>query len=552
MVTATRPRFTTHDVANQPPELAGRNLFATDPILRECVAREGGAEALDSLTELGDRAGSEENFERAERANRNIPVLRAFDRYGNRIDEVRFDPAYHELMALAIEAGTHSVAHDGSLARGGHVAHAARSYLLGQVELGTQCPVSMTYSAIPVLRKAGGLPAEYAHHALAKRYDPRLGPAAHKAGLTFGMAMTEKQGGSDVRANTTHAMPLATGGAGEAYALVGHKWFCSAPMSDAFLTLAQTDAGLGCFFVPRVLPDGTRNAIRLQRLKDKLGNRSNASSEIEYHDAWALLLGDEGRGVATIIEMVHHTRFDATTAGVSLMRMAFAQALHHCEHRSAFGKVLIDQPLMRNVLADLALELEASVALVFRIARAFDEGERDPAQRAFARLAVAAAKYWVNRRVAEYVDECMNCLGGAGYVEESILPRLFREAPLNGIWEGAYNVIALDVLRTLTREPLAVDVFFAELDLARGSDGHLDTAIDRLRDEVRTGVSESSARSITQRLTQTLQGTLLTRFAPSTVASAFCRSRLGNDAGTAYGALPATATVAEIFERMRA
>ncbi len=533
---APRANLATHDVTNQPPDFAGRNLYTTDPVLREAVRREGAAWADDLLAELGGEVGSEQVLEWGEQANRHPPELIAFDRYGRRIDEVRFHPAYHALMELGMRRRIHSIAWTAEQP-GGHVAHAAMLALFTEAEAGVMCPVSMTYAAVPALRRHPEIGARWLPKILEGTYDAPLRPIAEKSGVTLGMAMTEKQGGSDLRANTTRATPLDEAHPGEAgaFRLVGHKWFCSAPMSDAFLTLAQTPAGLSCFLVPRIAPDGTRNFVHLMRLKDKLGNRSNASAEIEYHDAYAQLIGDEGQGVPTIIDMVHHTRLDTMAGTLGIMRMALAQAVHHARHRSAFGKKLIDQPLMRGVLADLAVEYEAAACLTMRVARAF--GEEGEGARAFARLAVALGKYRLGRRAAAFVHECMECLGGAGYVEESPLPRLYREAPLNSIWEGSSNVIALDVLRTLRREKRALPAFQSETALARGGNADLDRAADALA-AVLAGpdVPEAWARWIADRLALVLQGALLVRHAPHPIADAFCASQLRGDAAPPDGA----------------
>ncbi|MGQ9368355.1 isovaleryl-CoA dehydrogenase [Azospirillum sp. ST 5-10] len=526
----------THAVTNQPPEYAPRDLWSGDPALAEAVRREGAAWAEPALAALGVEAGGERAMQLGELANRHPPVLTAFDRVGRRVDEVEFHPAYHELMGLAIGRGIHSVAWTADRP-GGHVAHAALGYLLTQAEAGVLCPVAMTYAAVPALRHQPEVAAEWLPRILSERYDPRAVPAPEKAGATVGMAMTEKQGGSDVRANATEARPLGAAGPGREYALRGHKWFCSAPMSDAFLTLARAPGGLSCFLVPRWRPDGTRNALRLQRLKDKLGNRSNASAEIEYDGALAVLVGEEGRGVPTIIDMVHHTRLDCGFAAAGLMRAALSRALHHAAHRAAFGRPLIAQPLMRAVLADLALESEAAVALVLRVARAFDaDGAHD---RAFARLAVAAAKYWVTKRCPPLVCEALECHGGNGYVEDGGMPRLYREAPLNAIWEGSGNVICLDVLRTLQKEPTALAALEAELAAARGLDGRLDAWVAATRALLDDPTFlEVRARRLVERLALALQAGLLLRHAPAAVAEAFCASRLGGDWGHAFGTLP--------------
>ena len=453
-------------------------------------------------------------------------------------------------MRLAMAHEIHSLAWTAT--QGGHVTHAAMEYLLGQAEQGICCPITMTYAAVPALRCQPDVAAEWEPRLLAPEYDPRFVPAETKTSATFGMAMTEKQGGSDVRANLTRATPLGRPGPSEAYRLRGHKWFCSAPMSDAFLTLAQTNKGLGCFLVPRWRADGTRNSFFIQRLKDKLGNRANASSEIEYHDTWARLVGEEGRGVATIIKMVHHTRLDAAMAPAALMRQALVQATHHAAHRHAFGKLLIDQPLMRNVLADLAIEWEAGLTLVMRVARGFDDGISDSRAAGFARIAVAVAKYWLNKRAPTHVAEALECLGGAGYVEESIMPRLYREAPLSGIWEGSSNVICLDVLRAIHREPDSLAAYLEELDSAKGGDRRLDVAIEALKSAFNDLTdSELRARHVTQMMALTLQGALLVRHAPSHVADAFCGSRLHRNWGHTFGTLPKGTDFLRLIDRAR-
>ena len=533
----------THTVTNQPPDFAPRDLWQTDPALREAVRREGAGWAEDALSALELEAGSERVMDLGDLANRNPPVLKTCDRYGHRIDEVEFHPAYHALMDMAFRHRIHSIAWT-SLnpnRRGGHVAHAAMGYLMTQAEAGVLCPVAMTYASVPALRRQPELAEEWLPRILSDRYDPRFLPPGEKTGVTVGMAMTEKQGGSDVRANSTVAKPLGAGGPGGDYALTGHKWFCSAPMSDAFLTLAQTDRGLSCFLVPRWRPDGTRNVFRLQRLKDKLGNRSNASAEIEYDGTLGLLIGEEGRGVSGIIEMVHHTRLDCGFAAAGLMRAALSRALHHAAHRCAFGRPLIEQPAMRPVLADLALESEAAITLVLRVARAFDEGESNPESRAFARLSVAIAKYWITKRCPAVVYEALECHGGNGYVEDGAMPRLYREAPLNAIWEGSGNVIALDVLRTLQREPAALAALETELGAARGMDGRLDLWVRDTRAMFADPATlELQARRLVERLALALQAGLLLRHAPPAVAEAFCASRLGGDWGNCFGTLPPT------------
>ncbi|MEQ5803091.1 acyl-CoA dehydrogenase family protein [Halomonas sp. H10-9-1] len=497
--------------------------------------------------------------------------MRLFDRHGRRLDEVTYHPAYHQLMTLAIEGGWHAVAWQEE-GNGGHQAHIAALYLLTQAEPGFCCPVTMTHAAMPVLRHSPGAEAHWGPGLLASHYDPRALPAAHKRGLTFGMAMTEKQGGSDVRSNSTRAAPLAATRAeplaaaradplaatqaeptGDGWRLTGHKWFCSAPMSDAFLTLAQTEAGLGCFLVPRFTPDGERNAIELQRLKEKCGNRANASAEIEYRNAWAVPIGPPDRGIATILEMVQQTRLDAASAPVGMMRQALGEAWRYAQGRHAFGRPLAEQPLMRAVIADLALEVEAGVALMLRAARAFDGAARgDEAERALARLLPTLAKYWHNRRGPGFMAEAMECLGGIGYVEESPLARLYREAPVNSIWEGSGNVICLDVLRVLARHPSALEALWQELAPARGQVRELDDALGDLERllEAPPEVLEPRARWLTQRLAQCLQGALLLRHAPNAVGEVFCRARLGAEASPAYGVLPSASPVAEVLTRI--
>ncbi len=541
---APSTRLITHEVFNQPPDFAGRNLFTSDPILRHWAVQEGGDWVDAPLTALGAAVGSEEVLAWGEEANRYPPELTVFDRYGRRIDEVRFHPSYHRLMDLAMEQRIHSIAWAENRP-GSHVAHSALMALFSEAEQGTMCPISMTYAAVPALQHQPDVAAAWVPKIVGGRYDAPLKPIAEKRGVTVGMAMTEKQGGSDVRANTTRAFRD-----GEAWRLVGHKWFCSAPMCDAFLTLAQTEKGLSCFLVPRFRPDGERNSLHVMRLKDKLGNKSNASSEIEYHDTHAVLLGEEGRGVSTIIEMVHHTRLDTISGTIGIMRMALAQAHHHVGNRRAFQKTLIDQPAMRAVVADLALEYEAAAALTMRVARAFSgTGDED---RAFARLAVAAAKYWLTKRNPNFVYECMECHGGAGYVEESPLPRLFRESPLNAIWEGSGNVIALDILRTLGREPLARDAFAAEVMAARGQNAVLDAAMEDVAADIRRVPAETDARRIAERMALVLQASLLVRGAPSAVADAFIATRLGDEGGRSFGVLPRAADVDAIVGRVSA
>lgn len=541
-----RTELATHDVINQPPVLENYNLFESDLVLRAACTREGAHWADQKLVKFGGLLGRDHVIELGFLANRHKPELEVFDRSGRRIDEVNFHPAYHDLMKIGIENGVSSIAWT-SEKPGGHVTHAAMEYMLMQVESGVCCPITMTYAAAPLLAKEPALAHDWRPKILAARYDPRSLPISEKSGVTIGMAMTEKQGGSDVRTNTTKARALGSGGE---YALTGHKYFCSAPMCDGFLTLAVAAGGLTCFFVPRWRPDGARNNFLIQRLKDKLGNWANASSEIEYADTWACKVGEEGRGVQTIIEMVHHTRLDTAVAPGGLMRQALIQAIHHAVHRTAFQRKLIDQPLMQNVLADLAVESEAATCLAFRMARAYDHAATDESAAAFARLGVAIAKYWINKRTPNFVYEAMECLGGGGYVETGVMPRLFRESPLNSIWEGSGNVICLDVLRAIVKDPGALDAVMAEIELAKGGDRRLDAAISGLKAELADPHNlEGRARLLTERLALALQGSLLVRHSIPDVADAFCATRLQADRGHCYGTLPAGADFRAIISR---
>ena len=462
-----RHKLDTHDVTNQAVPLLDYDLYREDPVLESCVRRYASARDDQAAGAFGQHLGQAHILEAGHLANAHPPELHVFDRYGHRIDEVTFHPAYHTMIGAGVTHGVHGVAWDGTTPHG-HVRHAALEFLLTQVEAGVCCPLTMTYAAIPSLRRQPELSEVWEPRILSRTYDPRMAPASDKGSAMIGMAMTEKQGGSDIRTNTTQAVAAGSGAPGTPYLLTGHKWFCSAPMCDAFLTLAHTSEGLSCFLVPRWLPDGTRNPFLIQRLKDKLGNKSNASSEIEYRDTWGWLVGEAGRGIRTILDMVHHTRLDCAVAGAGLMRAALVQALHHASHRRAFGKHLVEQPLMRNVLADLALEVEAATQLAMRVAHAYDRSEHDPSARAFARVAVAVAKYWNNKRCPVMVVEAMEVLGGAGYVETSGMPRIYREAPLNSIWEGSGNVMCRDVLRAMSREPDTIAALLEELRTTEG------------------------------------------------------------------------------------
>jgi putative acyl-CoA dehydrogenase len=546
-------------VPNQAPPLREYDAFAADEALVEAVSRHGARGSLDSLSALGRLAGSTKALTWADQANAHPPVLRAFDRYGDRIDEVEFHPSWHRLMDAAVSHGLAGAAWTGGPAA--HVTRAAGFMVWSGAEAGHGCPISMTYASIAALRSDPEVDPTWEPGLTSHIYDFGLRPAAEKAGLICGMAMTEQQGGSDVRANTTRAEPLAA--AGE-YLLTGHKWFCSAPMSDLFLVLAYAPGGLTCFVLPRVLPDGTRNAFLIQRLKDKLGNRSNASCEVVFDRTWARRLGPEGRGVPTIIEMVGMTRLDCVSGSAAIMRRAVAEATHHAAHRAAFGSALIDKPLMQNVLADLAIESEAATALAIRLAAAFDAHDdaadaaaADPAARALRRIGVAVGKYWVTKRAIAVAAEALECLGGNGYVEDSGMPRLLREAPVNSVWEGSGNVNALDVLRALAREPESAQALLAEASLAQGADDRFDAALREVGAalaEVRGADpdgAEFQARRTVERLAVVLQGSLLVRFAPSPVADAFCASRLAGDGGATFGTLPRGVDAKAIVERAR-
>lgn len=538
------PPLATHDVTNQPPPLAPYDASA-DAALLEGLRREGAGWAEDGVRLLGLRAGGVEAQEWGELANRHEPELRTHDRYGNRVDEVEFHPSWHHLMRTAVAEGLAGTpwAEDRS---GAHVARTAGGLVWGHTEAGHGCPTSMTYAAVPALRAQPDLAKVYEPLLTSREYEPGLRVPTEKRGLLAGMGMTEKQGGSDVRTNTTVATPTDEPGV---YTLRGHKWFTSAPMCDVFLVLAQAPGGLSCFLVPRVLPDGTRNTFRIQRLKDKLGNRSNASSEPEFDRTVAWLVGPEGRGVKTIIEMVNCTRLDCVMSSATLMRKTLVEAGHHARHRSAFGARLLDQPLMRNVLADLALESEAATTLTLRLAGAADRAVRgDEGERAFRRIATAVGKYWVTKRGPAFTAEALECLGGNGYVEDSGMPRHYREAPLLSIWEGSGNVNALDVLRALGRSPESAESFFGELALARGANAHLDATVTSLKREL-AGADELSARRVVERMALALQASLLVRHAPPAVADAFCATRLGGDWGHSFGTLPSGTDLGAILDR---
>ena len=534
----------THTVTNQVPPLHDHNPAAA-PVLIEALIREGGRWGIDEVTELGAVAGGQTAQRWGDLADRNRPVLHTHDRYGNRIDEIEYDPAYHELMRTAVAHGLHA-APWADERPGAHVVRAAKMSVWTP-EPGHVCPISMTYAVVPALRHNRELAALYEPLLTSREYDPVLAVPATKAGITAGMSMTEKQGGSDVRANATQAVPVADG----TYRLTGHKWFTSAAMCDVFLVLAQAPGGLSCFLLPRILPDGSRNRMLLQRLKNKLGNHANASSEVEYDGAVAWPVGEEGRGVRTIIEMVNLTRLDCTLGSATSMRQGLTRAIHHAQHRKAFGAYLIDQPLMRNVIADLAVEAEAATVLAMRMAGATDAATRgDERQTLLRRIGLAAAKYWVCKRATPHAAEAMECLGGNGYAEDSGMPRLYREAPLMGIWEGSGNVSALDTLRAMATRPECVEVLFDELGTTAGQDRRLDGHVERLRSALSDpATAEYRARTIAESISLALQGSLLVRYGHPAVAEAFLATRVAGDWGGAFGTLPAGLDLAPIIER---
>jgi putative acyl-CoA dehydrogenase len=534
----------THEVFNQVPNIVPFDV-SRNPALLEGLHREGAGWAEQEVRELGALAGGFAAQEWGRLANEYPPVLHTHDRYGNRIDEVEFHPHWHDLMNVAVSHGLHGSPWLDDRP-GAHTARAAKFYTWGVADAGHMCPISMTYAVVPALRHNKELAAKYEPLLGSRTYDFGLREPSTKAGLIAGMSMTEKQGGSDVRANTTTATPQPDG----SYRLVGHKWFTSAPMSDMFLTLAQAPGGLSCFLLPRVLPDDTRNPIRIQRLKDKLGNKSNASSEIEYENATGWLVGDEGAGVKTIIEMVNMTRLDCVIGSSTGMRIGAVYAAHHARHREVFGKKLIDQPAMRNVLADLVIESDAATTVMMRLAGATDRAGQDPAEAALRRIALAVTKYWVCKRAPSHAAEALECFGGNGYAEESGMPRLYREAPLMSIWEGSGNVAALDSLRAMVKEPQAVEAFFAEVELASGADSRLDAAVKQIKDSLTdTATIELRARRIVEGLALVLQASLLVRHGHPAVADAFCATRLGGDWGHAYGTLPPGLDLGAIIER---
>jgi len=535
---------------NQVPPLEPYNVYASDPVLHDAVVREGADSATDALHGFGERVGSAEVVEWGFQANQYSPTLETHDRNGERLDQVNYHPSYHSLLELSVTEGLHSSHYDTVPGDGDYVARNARMFLMSQVEVGHGCPLSMTGAVLPALRHQSELADQWAPLIKTRTYDPQLAPLAEKTGVLLGMGMTERQGGSDVRANSSVAVPVNGGGPGAEYRLTGAKWFVSAPMCDAFLMLAYAPGGLSCFLLPRVLPDGSRNPLHLMRLKDKLGNRSNGSSELEFVDAGAWLVGEEGRGVRTIIDMVSGTRLDCTTWSVALMRQAVAQAGWHVSHRAAFGATLIDKPLMQNVLADLEVEVEAATLLMVRLSGAYERAPIDEGEAALARLGAAVGKYWLSKRSTPVVREALECVGGNGYVEESILPRLYREAPLNSIWEGSGNVIALDVLRALARSPESSQAFIAELERGAGADRAVDEAIRDVRDALASVTGdEVEARRLVELLALTWQATLLVQHGDPAVAATFITSRLDGQWGREFGTLKASSHIAPIAHR---
>jgi putative acyl-CoA dehydrogenase len=539
----------THEVKNVSRELTDYNMYTQDKVLQEAVKREGGQGAENELIEFGKMAGSTEYLELGHLANKYPPEFDTHDRFGNRVDLVKYHPAYHQLMKVAIENGLHSSPWTDKRP-GTNVIRAAKSYLQGQVEAGHGCPITMTFAAVPSLRLQPDLAKLWEPKITARTYDPRNVPDSQKSAVTIGMGMTEKQGGSDVRANSTQAYPLEQAGPGMAYELVGHKFFLSAPMCDAFLVLAHSKGGLSCFLIPRWRPDGTKNPLQIIRLKKKMGNVSNASSEAEFRGTMGWLVGEEGRGVRTIIEMVSLTRFDCMVGSSAGQRMAASQALHHCGIRWAFGMVLNQQPLMQNVLADLALESEAAVTLTMRMARALDNRATDPHEDLLVRLATAVGKYWICKRTPNHAYEAMECIGGSGVMEDSMMPRLYREAPINSIWEGSGNVQCLDVLRAMSKTPAVVEAYFAEVAKAKGGHAALDRYVGNLmKDFGNLEDFEYRARDIVERMALALQASLLVRHAPAVVSDAYCHSRLEQSGHHNYGSLPRGVDVKSIIER---
>jgi putative acyl-CoA dehydrogenase len=547
-----RTELRTHEVTNQPWPLGKYNAFDCDPILRQGVEREGAGWACQALMDLGEAVGDPENVELATLANRHEPELRRYDAGGRRVDTIDFHPAWHQIMSLAYRHGLGAKPWLEPRA-GAHVAKAASSILFNELEGGCMCPVAITYGSVPMIRRQADIAALWEGPLLSTRYDGRNLPIDRKTGATAAFAATEKQGGSDVRGNSTIARPAGAPGPGREYLLTGHKWFVSAAGADVILASAQTDNGPSMFLLPRWLPDGTRNLISIERIKDKMGNHSNPSTEMEFDGAHGWMIGEEGRGIAAMMVFMQYSRFEVALMPVGEMRLTLTHALNYARQRSVFGKTLAQQPLMKNVLADLSIEYEASVNLALRVGRSFDEGPANESQRAFSRLAVAIAKYWHNKRCVTFVQEAMEVHGGAGYVEDSVIPRFYREAPVNNIWEGSGNVICLDILRTLRSDPVVKEALFTELELSRGNNRLLDAAVDGLHSLIAdTSVAESQARKIAERLALTLQASLLVRNADAVVADAFCGSRLGSEWSGLFGTLADSAPVDRIIARASA
>ncbi len=540
----------THSVENQPPALENYNLYAEDRALQAAVAREGATWAEQDITRFGAECGLPERIELGFAANANKPQLTTHDRFGHRIDQIDFHPSYHQLMDIAISEGLHASPW-AAPKPGAHVARASKYYMHTQVEAAHGCPITMTFAAIPALQHQPELLEQFGPKIMANHYDSRNVPDSMKLGLTIGMAMTEKQGGSDVRSNTTRAYPIGKEGSGQAYELVGHKWFVSAPMCDAFLVLAQTTSGLSCFLLPRWRPDGNKNELQIQQLKNKMGNVANASSECELRGAFAWMVGEEGRGVRTIIEMVAMTRYDCMIGSSAGMRQATVQAIHHAAHRQAFGNRLIEQPLMQNLLADLALESEAAMALTMRMARAMDQQDNEH-ERLLARIATPIGKYWICKRTPNHAYEAMEVIGGMGVMETTIMPRLFRESPVNAIWEGSGNIQCLDILRAIDKDPAVLEAYFNEVDCASGTNAQFDTFIRHLKNSFANTPPKEwqyQARSFADHMALGLQAALLLQYAPSEVTDAFCASRLVPHSNNNYGCLPSGLLPSAIISR---
>lgn len=527
---------------NQAPVLENYNAYTSHPLLQQVLQQYGGGWIHDRATTFGALMGSHAMQEAGDLANKNTPVLKTHDRFGNRIDLVEYHPAYHQMMGAAIREGVPSIAWTAHQ-HGAYLAHSTLSYLKQQIDEGSSCPLTMTFAVVPSLQIDSHIAAAWLPKVLSTEYDPRPVPWFDKTGVTFGMAMTEPQGGSDVRANTTFAVPQGNG----IYQITGRKWFCSAPMSDAFLVLAQTDKGLSCFLVPRFTPTGAKNTLYFQRLKDKLGNRSNASSEVEFHGAWGQLIGESGRGVPNIMEMVRHTRLDCAIGSAASLQRALAEAIHHCRHRNAFGKKLIDQPLMKNVLADLCLESAAATTLAMRLAKGFDDAGTDEAALHFTRIATAIGKYWNTKRAVLAMGEVLECLGGNGYVETSILPRLYRDIPVNAIWEGSGNIQALDVLRAMHKEPASIAALMQYFDAAKGLDHHLDAHLESLRTSI-VHPAEHSARILVEKMALAIQAIELIAISPTLMAPLFCEARLSSQRHLSWGTLPPATNLDEVID----